>query len=117
MVSKRAQQQQSAQAVAAKPARPPPRRRKEGGSLALGWCVLSVAFLGLAVGAGAAYRYVYPTRQRCPAEGDRFYDHCKEGRRHALIKIDWECLGPRLSGAMRVAFGIDEDETAQAGVG
>jgi hypothetical protein len=45
--------------------------------------------------------------QRCPAEGDRFRDHCVEGRNHYQLTMDWECFGPRRADAMRIALDIE----------
>ena len=55
--------------------------------------------------------------QLCPAAGDRFYDHCAEGRQHYLIRIDWGCLGDRRAAAMQMAFSMENDGKPLRGVG
>ena len=51
------------------------------------------------------YRRLYPLEQVCPAEGDRFYDHCQEGRFHYLVELDFECLGKDRARMMLQAIG------------
>ena len=63
------------------------------------------------------YRERFPTEQRCPPETDRFYDHCKEGRKHYLLSLDWTCLGSRRAEAMRMALSLPSDGKALKGVG
>lgn len=63
------------------------------------------------------YTELYPTVQRCPPEGDRFFDHCKEGRKHHVLSLDWSCLGPRRAEAMRMALGLPNDGQPLTGVG
>ena len=83
--------------------------------------IVSVALLTIVVvGAAAAYylyRERYPLEQRCPPEGDRFHDHCKEGRKHYLLKLDWSCLGHRRAEAMRMALSLPDDGKPLEGVG
>jgi len=105
---------------------------------------LLLILLGGSFGGYKYYRYRYPLKQRCPPEGDRFYDHCMEGRTHYLLKLDWDCkrlnacllhvpqshslsvcvdgqpfagLGPRRAEAMRMALSLDTGEKAMIGVG
>ena len=48
------------------------------------------------------YRRLYPLEQVCPAEGDRFYDHCQEGRFHKPVEPS--CVsGPGPSRPTRVS--------------
>lgn len=60
------------------------------------WCwigggvLLTVAVASTAIGV-YLYRERYPAEQRCPPESDRFYDHCKEGRKHYMLSLDWDC--------------------------
>ena len=70
---------------------------------------IALCVLGLAVGAGLLYRERYPAVQRCPPESDRFHEHCKEGRQHYLIKIDWDCLGASRARVMQLAFQLESD--------
>ena len=65
---------------------------------------------------GAAVFWSYPREQVCPPSTDRFHDHCKEGRRHYVIDIDWTCLGRRRADFMRAALGLPES-TRLEGVG
>ena len=83
------------------------------------WCAtLGITLLLGAIGGGiAAYRYRYPSTQRCPPEGDRFFDHCKEGRTHYLLKLNWTCFGPRKAEVMRTALSLDTGGKPLVGVG
>ena len=98
-----------------------PKKPKQARRSALSTAVRVVVGLCIAVGgAGAAYRLYrerYPTEQRCPPEGDRFHDHCKEGRKHYLLKLDWSCLGHRRAEAMRMALSLPDDGKPLEGVG
>ncbi len=73
--------------------------------------------LAILAGAVAAYRWRYPSKQRCPPEDDRFFDHCQEGRTHYLLKLDWDCLGPRKAEVMRVALSLETEGKPLIGVG
>ena len=75
--------------------------------------MMALAVLGAAV---AWRRWSYPREQVCPPSTDRFHDHCKEGRRHYVIDIDWTCLGRRRADFMRAALGLPES-THLEGVG
>jgi hypothetical protein len=83
------------------------------------WCAAIgvTLLLAILVGAIAAHRYRYPSKQRCPPEGDRFFDHCQEGRTHYRLKLDWDCLGPRKSEIMRAALSLDTEGKPLIGVG
>ena len=63
------------------------------------------------------YRERYPSEQRCPPETDRFHEHCKEGRQHYLLSLDWTCLGSRRAEAMREALSLPSDGRPLDGVG
>ena len=79
-----------------------PRPPKKSASRSCWWIFKGVLALAAALAAAVPiYRERYPTKQRCPPETDRFYDHCKEGRQHYLLSLDWDCLGSRRAEAMR----------------
>lgn len=82
------------------------------------WVALLLGCLG---GVVAAYRYRYPSKQRCPPEGDRFYEHCKEGRTHYQLEMDWDCLGPRRAEALREALSqgkqLEDEGKPLVGIG
>jgi hypothetical protein len=63
------------------------------------------------------YQERYPKEQRCPPEDDRFHDHCKEGRKHYVLSLDWTCLGSRRAEAMRMALSLPSDGKPLKGVG
>lgn len=63
------------------------------------------------------YQERYPKEQRCPPEDDRFHDHCKEGRKHYVLSLDWTCLGARRAEAMRMALSLPSDGKPLKGVG
>ena len=77
----------------------------------------AMLLMGVLAGAVAAYRYRYPSKQRCPPEGDRFHDHCVEGRTHYVLKLDWDCLGPRRAEVMRMALSLETGNKPLTGVG
>ena len=83
------------------------------------WSIfISVVLLALSGVAGVLiYRERYPAKQRCPPEDDRFHDHCKEGRTHYVLSLDWDCLGARRAEAMRMALSIENDGKPLKGVG
>lgn len=84
------------------------------------WCCIcsGVLMLAAAVAAGiVVYRELYPSEQRCPPESDRFHDHCKEGRKHYQLSLDWDCLGSRRAEAMRQALSLPSDGKPLKGVG
>jgi hypothetical protein len=80
-------------------------------------CPCKQLAVGLVVGAIAAHLYFYPSQQRCPPEGDRFHDHCVEGRKHYVLKLDWTCLGERRAEVMRMALSLPSDGKPLVGVG
>ena len=98
--------------------RPPTAQRRTSttskGSSASRW--LFVLLLALVVAAWAAYRYIYPVVQRCPPPEDRFHEHCKEGRTHYVISIDWDCLGPTRAAGLAHGLGMPADEVVSSGV-
>lgn len=82
------------------------------------WVALSLTLLALALPlCYYAYRERYPAEQRCPPENDRFHDHCREGRKHYLLSLDWDCLGPRRAEAMRMALSMDTGGKPLVGIG
>lgn len=95
----------------------PKRRAAPHSTSSVCWVVGCVLALAASVLVGLTYRYLYPLKQRCPAKDDRFYDHCMEGRKHYMIRIDWSCLGPRRSVAMRQAFDLPSDGGTAKGIG
>lgn len=50
--------------------------------------------------------------QRCPAEDDRFFEHCKEGREHYRLKINFECLGEEAARYLRRSIGMTDEDTS-----
>ena len=98
----------------------PPLRASSGGQtqaraasrFGISGCATVVAVL--AAIAAACHR-AFPSEQRCPPTEDRFYDHCREGRKHYMINIDWACLGPERSTVMRQALGLEGEAQAQHG--
>ena len=104
-----------------RPHRPPASRASSGGQtqtraasrFGTSGCAAVVAVLA-AIAAAACHR-AFPSEQRCPPTEDRFYDHCKEGRKHYMINIDWACLGPERSTVMRRALGLEGEAQAQHG--
>lgn len=83
--------------------------------------VIVLVTTAVLLGGGAygfhVYQERYPKEQRCPPEGDRFHDHCKEGRKHYVLSLDWSCLGPRRAEAMRMALSLPSDGKPLRGVG
>ena len=77
--------------------------------------VAAVAVVLAAIAAALWLRW-FPSTQRCPPAGDRFHEHCKEGRQHYLISIDWACLGQERSAVMRQALGLEGDAANQGRV-
>jgi len=88
------------------------------------WCwgrthTVFALLLGLVFAAVAAfrtYRSWYPTEQRCPEETDRFHEHCREGRKHYMIGLDWDCLGKARAAVMARALGLPDGKKLR-GVG
>ena len=98
----------------AKPRKPASARASSSSSSSCTACFALVAVLSLlAVAAAVALRWVYPSEQRCPPEDDRFHDHCKEGRTHYMIQLDWACLGPERSQLMRKVLAVEDDDANQ----
>ena len=68
----------------------------------------AVAVVVISAATAAVMLRWFPREQRCPPAEDRFHDHCKEGRKHFMISIDWACLGPERSNVMRQALGLED---------
>ena len=94
------------------------KRRAEAPRAAPRRSALTTAAVCIAVLAAgfAGYRRAYPSEQRCPPPTDRFNDHCMEGRKHFVIEIDWDCIGPQNAAHMRQALSLPE-KTRMRGVG
>ena len=107
-------QQQQQHHYHGRPKKPKKSRSSHACWFVLGGVVMVAAALLFAV---RWYRENYPTEQRCPPESDRFHDHCKEGRKHYVLKLDWDCLGSRRAEAMRMALALPNDGKPLRGVG
>ena len=96
-----------------------PKQTKKHSSCSRCWVAFgAVSFVvGLLTCGIALYLHRYPSKQRCPSENDRFYEHCQEGRTHYVLKLDWDCLGARRSEAMRMALSLPSDGKPLVGIG
>ena len=103
-----------------RPRKPPAARASSAGQaqtraasrLSISGCASVVVVIAIAA---AACHRAFPSEQRCPPPEDRFYDHCKEGRKHYMINIDWACLGPERSTVMHQALGLEGEAQVQHG--